>query len=180
MMIQREVADAIAESSTTMARVHDKNRHPLRFDIGDRVFIEARPNLKIPGFAHLKVGSRRFGPFEIIEAVGPSAYKLRLPDSYRMHNVINVQHLTKLPADKYNCHDTYPPPVVMENDNFADYEVKNVIDSQIRRNQKQYLVKFKGYPVSESLWYDKRDSASFSNLVKEYKARLASRKVRKR
>jgi hypothetical protein len=37
---------------------------------------------------------RKIGPFEIIKVISLTAYKLRLPDSYKGHNVFNLQHLT--------------------------------------------------------------------------------------
>lgn len=95
-----------------------------------------------------------------------------------MHDVINVQHLTRLPPDEFGRHDTFPPPVIVESEQSADYEVENVIDSRRRKGKVQYLAKFKGYPVAESLWYDEADSGSFSELVDEYRARIKSGAVR--
>jgi hypothetical protein len=33
------------------------------------------------------------GPFEIIDRLSPVTYRLRLPSSYAIHNVLNVSHL---------------------------------------------------------------------------------------
>lgn len=38
---------------------------------------------------------RRAGPFIVQERVSPVAYRLELPDTYKMFSVVNIQHLTR-------------------------------------------------------------------------------------
>jgi hypothetical protein len=33
-----------------------------------------------------------------------------------------------------------------------EYEVEQILDSRVRRRQLQYLVMWKGYPISEATW----------------------------
>ena len=42
-----------------------------------------------------KLVQRKIGPFEIMEVLSPTTYRLRLLDTYPMHPVVNIQHLTK-------------------------------------------------------------------------------------
>jgi hypothetical protein len=46
-----------------------------------------------------KLVQRRIGPFTISENINPVVYCLHLPPEYRMHPVINIQHLTKYYRD---------------------------------------------------------------------------------
>ncbi|KAD2393217.1 hypothetical protein E3N88_40194 [Mikania micrantha] len=59
----------------------DKRRKPLEFQVGDRVMLKVSPWKGVVRFAKKgKLTPRYVGPFEIIERIGPVAYKLRLPD----------------------------------------------------------------------------------------------------
>jgi len=43
-----------------------------------------------------------------------------------------------------------PPPI--EIDDFQEYEVEDILDLRIRRGQLEYLVHWRGYPISERTW----------------------------
>ena len=40
-----------------------------------------------------KLMQHQIGPFEVLEKVNENVYWLRLPDTYPMHNVVNMSHL---------------------------------------------------------------------------------------
>jgi hypothetical protein len=59
---------------------HDKRRKPLQFEVGDFVYLKVSPTKGVQRFGIKgKLASRYIGPYEIIEACGPVAYKLKLP-----------------------------------------------------------------------------------------------------
>jgi len=58
----------------------DKRRMPLEFVIGDKVFLKVSPTKRVVQIGKSsKVNSRYAGPFEILERIGPLAYRLALP-----------------------------------------------------------------------------------------------------
>ncbi|GJQ89464.1 putative reverse transcriptase domain-containing protein [Tanacetum coccineum] len=58
----------------------DKRRKPLEFEVGDRVLLKVSPWKGVVRFGKKgKLAPRYVGPFEIIERVGPVAYRLKLP-----------------------------------------------------------------------------------------------------
>jgi hypothetical protein len=68
--------------------------------VDDHVFLKVKTNrssLKLGICA--KLVTRFFGPFEILERIGPVAYMLILPASMTVHNVFHVSLLKKYILD---------------------------------------------------------------------------------
>ena len=57
------------------------------FTRGQLVWLDAR-NLKTN--YHKKISPNREGPFEIEEVLGPLTYRLKLPGTWRIHNVFHA------------------------------------------------------------------------------------------
>jgi hypothetical protein len=76
---------------------HDKRRKPLQFEVGDFVDLNVSPTKGVQRFVIKgKLASRYIGPYEIIEACGPVAYKLKLPPKMpAIHHVFYVPQLKK-------------------------------------------------------------------------------------
>ncbi|GJU00491.1 reverse transcriptase domain-containing protein [Tanacetum coccineum] len=56
-------------------------RKPLEFEVGDRVMLKVSPWKGVVHFGKKgKLAPRYVGPFEILERIGPVAYRLRLPE----------------------------------------------------------------------------------------------------
>ncbi|GKA70634.1 putative reverse transcriptase domain-containing protein [Tanacetum coccineum] len=79
----------------------DKRRKPLEFQVGDRVLLKVSPWKGVVRFGKKgKLAPRYVGPFEIVERVGPVAYRLKLPQelSY-VHDTFHVSNLKKCLAE---------------------------------------------------------------------------------
>ncbi|GJX45184.1 putative reverse transcriptase domain-containing protein [Tanacetum coccineum] len=87
------------------ARDHQKNycdkRKPLEFSVGDYVLLKVSPWKGVVCFRKKgKLAPRFVGPFEIIEKVGPVAYRLDLPEELNgVHDTFHVSNLKKCLAD---------------------------------------------------------------------------------
>ncbi|GKA23318.1 putative reverse transcriptase domain-containing protein [Tanacetum coccineum] len=79
----------------------DKRRKPLEFSVGDYVLLKVSPWKGVVHFRKKgKLASRFVGPFEIIEKVGPVAYRLDLPEELNgVHDMFYVSNLKKCLAD---------------------------------------------------------------------------------
>jgi hypothetical protein len=74
---------------------HDKGRKPLQFEMGDHVYLKVSPTKGVQRFGIKGMLAPLYiGPYEIIEACGPVAYKLKLPP--KMSNIHNVFHVSQL------------------------------------------------------------------------------------
>ncbi|GJV16133.1 putative reverse transcriptase domain-containing protein [Tanacetum coccineum] len=79
----------------------DKRRWPLEFSVGDYVLLKVSPWKCAVRFGKKgKLAPRFVGPFEIIEKVGPVAYRLDLPEELNgVHDTFHISNLRKCLAD---------------------------------------------------------------------------------
>jgi hypothetical protein len=95
---QRKVKMIRKNLEATQARqrsYHDKRRKPLQFEVGDFVYLKVSPTKGVQRFGIKgKLATRYIGPYEIMEACGPVAYKLKLPS--KMSAIQNVFHVSQL------------------------------------------------------------------------------------
>ncbi|GJY20686.1 putative reverse transcriptase domain-containing protein [Tanacetum coccineum] len=70
----------------------DKRRKPLEFKVGDQVLLKVSPWKGVVQFGKKgKLAPRYMGPFEIVECVGPVAYRRRLPQELScIHDTFHV------------------------------------------------------------------------------------------
>lgn len=52
-------------------------------------------HVTVPIWKSIKLAPKYFGLYEIIETIGPVAYKLALPESSRVHPIFHVSRLKK-------------------------------------------------------------------------------------
>ncbi|GJY24797.1 putative reverse transcriptase domain-containing protein [Tanacetum coccineum] len=79
----------------------DNRRKPLEFEVGDRVLLKVSPWKGVLYFIKKgKLAPRYVGPFEILERIGPVAYRFRLPGELSgVHDTFHVSNLKKCLAD---------------------------------------------------------------------------------
>ncbi|GJS37314.1 putative reverse transcriptase domain-containing protein [Tanacetum coccineum] len=75
----------------------DNRRKPLEFEVGDKVLLKVSPWKGVMRFGKKgKLAPRYVGPFEILERIGPVAYRLRLPKELsEVHDTFHVSNLKK-------------------------------------------------------------------------------------
>jgi hypothetical protein len=75
----------------------DQRRKSLKFQVGDYVYLRVSPTRGIQRFGTKgKLAPRYVGPFEITEACGPVAYRIRLPTQMAaIHDVFHISQLKK-------------------------------------------------------------------------------------
>ncbi|GJS13478.1 putative reverse transcriptase domain-containing protein [Tanacetum coccineum] len=79
----------------------DNRQKPLEVSVGDKVLLKVSPRKGVVRFGkRSKLSPRYVGPFEIVERVGPVAYRLRLPQALvGVHDTFHVSNLKKCLAD---------------------------------------------------------------------------------
>ncbi|KAL0551618.1 hypothetical protein IC582_010707 [Cucumis melo] len=142
----------------------DVRRKDLEFEIGDKVFLKVAPMKGVLRFERKgKLSPRFVGPFEILERIGPVAYRLALPPSLStVHDVFHVSMLRKYVPDPSHVVD-YEPLEIDENLSYVEQPVE-VLAKEVKtlRNKQIPLVKvlWRNHRVEEATWEREDDMRS--------------------
>ncbi|KAA0043088.1 ty3-gypsy retrotransposon protein [Cucumis melo var. makuwa] len=121
----------------------DVRRKDLEFDVGDMVFLKVATVKGVLRFEKKgKLSPRFVGPFEILEQIGPVAYRLALPPSLSaVHDVFHVSMLRKYVADPTHVMD-FEPLQLSENLSFEEQLIE-ILAREVKklRNREISLVK---------------------------------------
>ncbi|KAA0055516.1 pol protein [Cucumis melo var. makuwa] len=145
-------------------RYADVRRRDLEFDVGDKVFLKVTPMKGVLRFERRgKLSPCFVGPFEILERIGPIAYRLALPPSLSIvHDVFHVSMLRKYVPDPSHVVD-YKPLEIDENLSYTEQPVE-VLAREVKmlRNREIPLVKvlWRNHRVEEATWEREDDMRS--------------------
>ena len=134
------------------------------FKVGQPVWLSAK-KLKIRQKS-AKLGSKRLGPFEVLEKTGAHTYRLDLPHWMKIHDNIHADRLSPWKGNDING-VTPPPPEPVEIDGEEHYDVEKVLDSKFERKKLKYLVKWVGYHEGHNSW-EPVDNLNCPELVEEF------------
>jgi hypothetical protein len=84
----------------------DSKRTPREFKIGDHVYLQVKPKrISLKMGMCTKLDPQYYGPFEILERIGPITYIISLPPTIRAHNVFHMSLLKKYVHDSNHIID---------------------------------------------------------------------------
>jgi hypothetical protein len=135
---------------------HNKRRKPLQFEVGDYVYLKVSPTKGVQRFGIKgKLAPLYIGPYEIIEACGPVAYKLKLPlKMSAIHNVFHVSQLKKciwLPKEVITELD-----IEIEPDLSYQEHPSKILDCKERSTHtktiKMYKIQWSNHTEQEATW----------------------------
>ncbi|KAD6454277.1 hypothetical protein E3N88_08983 [Mikania micrantha] len=97
-----QIKDRIKAARDRQKSYADNRRKPLEFAIGDKVMLKVSPWKGVVRFGKKgKLAPRYVGPFEILDRIGPVAYKLQLPQELSgVHDTFHVSNLKKCLSDE--------------------------------------------------------------------------------
>ncbi|KAI5337664.1 hypothetical protein L3X38_016935 [Prunus dulcis] len=134
----------------------DNRRKDLQFEVGDWVFLKLSPWKGVVRFGRQgKLSPRYIGPYEVVERVGPVAYRLALhPDLFRLHDVFHVSMLRKYISDP--SHVLEEQPIELQEDlTYVEQQVQ-ILDRkmQVLRSREIPLVKvlWRSHTVEKATW----------------------------
>ncbi|MCO5567700.1 hypothetical protein L7F22_021394 [Adiantum nelumboides] len=99
----RKIKLALEKTQSKQKKAADQHRRELVFSLGDWVLLrfEKARLRKMKGKEHLfpKLGMRYYGPFQVCDKISDVAYRLKLPEGWKIHNAFHVSLLRPFVGD---------------------------------------------------------------------------------
>ena len=148
-----------------LARTCMAGRCFIPFKKGQKVWLDSH-NLKTS--YHKKIRPKWEGLFKIEEVLGPLTYWLKLPETWRIHNVFHavlLQPYTETEAHGNNY--PWPLPDLLEGEEV--YTVEQILKHRQRGCGYQYCVLWEGYPITEASWESELAFSAYGDMLALYK-----------
>ena len=117
-----------------------------------------------------KLQQRFVVPFRVIETIGQQAYRLSLPDDWKIHPVFHVSLLKQWNSVNLQEDQPVSPDDVPEVEE-PFYQIERILRwRKIKRKNKiikQYLVLWRGYPVEDAMWIE-ANQFSYPGQLQQY------------
>lgn len=168
----------LEKSAARMKKWADKKRTRREFEEGDQVLVKLYEHGRSRGL-HKGLMRRYEGPFTVLKKVGSVAYKLELPEAFsRLHPVFHVSLLKpyrKDPEDEERNVSSRAPAGVREHEERTAEEIlsKRIVRGRSGAATKEYLVKWKNLPMSETSWEPIEKLWQFTKLIEDFEENRA-------
>ena len=147
-----ELKESLTYTQDLIAKQYNDKHKALFFKVSNLVFLNTK-NLKTIR-PYKKLGLKRVGLFLVIKTISSQAYRLKLLDAQKIHDVFYVALLTKYLGlakgfREKEQEEEEPGSKFVENDNREEnkeQEIEQILDLKFRTRQQKlyYLVKQKG------------------------------------
>ncbi|MCO5595463.1 hypothetical protein L7F22_049506 [Adiantum nelumboides] len=169
-----KVRETLQKSQERQKKAADRHRRDLKLKENDWVllrFEKARLRKK-KGKERLypKLSMRYYGPFQITEQINDVSFRLRLPDTWKIHNAFHVSLLKPFRGDVPDKGEPDEQPEVEENEKIlVPEQILAHKDTKTKgKVRRRFLVKFKNYPALDAKWMEEEDLADTPQIVKLY------------
>ena len=123
--LQRNREEALAAHELAQTRMIEQMKNRFTpFRKGEKVWLDSR-NLKT--LYHKKMAPKREGPFEIIDVLGPLTYQLKLPETWKIHNVFHASLLRRYKENDIYGDNYARPPAELGNEGQEVYNVEMIL-----------------------------------------------------
>ncbi|MCO5608021.1 hypothetical protein L7F22_062224 [Adiantum nelumboides] len=186
----RDLRDSFAKIKealycTTKAQTAaDKHRQPVHFSTNDWVLLKfPKARLRhttgkswhgeLTGHQkdYAKLARRYYGPFQILRPINETAYQLKLPSHWPIHNAFHVSLLKAYKGDppQEPVLDDPPkfegPEEILQPEHIIRHEDKVLRNGKILR---KYLIKFKNSPFEDAKWMQEPQLKDNISMVATY------------
>ena len=151
--VHEEIKTMIQIAGENAKRHYDRHVHDApKYSIGDKVLLRSEHIAATS--PSKKLGPKFLGPFPIIQKLSELVFRLKLPQSLRIHDVFHAAVLEPYRPDTIPGRQQRPPPPVITPAGDLEWEVSQVLNSRIvgRGRRLQYLVSWKGYGLEQDSW----------------------------
>ncbi|KAJ9515331.1 hypothetical protein QJQ45_006595 [Haematococcus lacustris] len=144
---------------------YDMNHTDAKFQVGDQVLLSTK-HLRFKNPGSPKLLPLYIGPMPITAKINEVAYRVKLPDGFKIHDVF---HVSKLKLHRDGPGMILPPPPLDLGDG-QWFLVERILKHRTVKGRVEYLVRWAGYGPEHDLWEPAKNISK--DLIKEYKGTL--------
>jgi Integrase zinc binding domain/Chromo (CHRromatin Organisation MOdifier) domain len=169
--VHRSLArDSLAWAQARQVTAYDSWRREEELEEGDKVLVNPHSLelIDMQGTGR-KLVQWCISPFQISEKINPVVYHINIPPEYKMHPIINIQHLAKYHHDKLSDEQTKLPKL-RELAKEEEYEVERIIGHHYNwsKRRREYLVRWKGYGPEHNTFKPEMSLWNAFSCLREY------------
>ncbi|MCO5594209.1 hypothetical protein L7F22_048234 [Adiantum nelumboides] len=169
----KKIKLALEKTQSKQKKAADRHRRELVFSLGDWVllrFEKARlRKMKGKQRLFLKLGMRYYGPFQVCDKISDVAYRLKLPEDWKIHNAFHVSLLRPFVGDVPEDMVPEEQPEVEELDEIlVPKQILAHKDRKVGKVARRYLVKFKIYSPMDAKWMEEGEFVDSPQLLQLY------------
>ena len=167
--VQREWDHAkrnLLRSVQKQQQYYNQRHRMVEYKVGDLLLLSSK-NLSFRNIP-AKLQQKFVGPFEVTEKIGPQAYRLNLPDTWKIHNVFHVSLLKRWKTSVYRETEDETAAELNIEEKKTDVIEKILRWKKTGRGQPPaYLILWKGHPLEEATWEpaDRLNTEEFKQLL---------------
>jgi hypothetical protein len=175
---------SIEQAKARQKKAANSKRRAAEYQVGDEVLLSTE-NIQMVGANEfkrsVKFAAKFIGPFKVSQVVNANAYRLELPDKFGIHPVVNISRLKKFVngAQQFPSREVeeWRPSgeVVRDANGELEFEVDRILAQRGGQKRKQYLVKWKGYPLWEATWEKEDNLENSQQKLREFRQRVESK-----
>lgn len=171
----QQARDALVRAQEKQIKAYNKTRKATELlEAGDYVLINPHTlELVEAQGTGRKLVQRAIGPFEVLERINPSTYRLRLPASFPMEPVFNLAHLRKYyhSPPRFGEREVLPDTRELKSKD-EEYEIEAILghkfDKANNAGTRLYRVRWKGYGPEDDSWEPESALRNAPSLTREY------------
>ena len=165
--LQEARKEALAAHEMAQRIMRERNFKQFSpWKVGNKVWLETT-NLHLQ-YPCRKLSPKRLGPFEITQVLSPFVYRLKLPSTWKIHDVFHAGLLSPFKqTDTHGPSFSAPPLTLIGSE--EEYEVEAIISHKGSPGQRKYLTAWKGYPASENTWEPESNLCHAAQTLGDYK-----------
>jgi hypothetical protein len=133
----------------------DKQRTEREFSVGDWVYLKLQPHVQhsVARRTCAKLSYKYFGPYLVLQRIGVVAYKLQLPPSSKIHQVVHVSQLKKaIPPDSTVTPDEHLSLLLTETE-LSPVQVLHTKLCRVGQSARPFaLVRWSSLPTDWTSW----------------------------
>jgi len=166
--IQEEAKAALGKAQEEMKRFGDRKQGKgEEYKVGDLVLLSTKDlKWQMKGRRSEKLTECFVGPYKVKGIVSSNAIELELPNSIKIHPVVNVSRVQLYKPQVKRQKKIPPKPVIIKGE--EEFEVEKIINKRTVRGKEKFLVRWKGYMAEEDTWESRENLENAKELVEEF------------